>query len=98
MAATKGQSKSIGSGRKKGTPNKTNKDIKAAFRKHGPALVQALIKLTKSDDENVRVKAINSSLDRGFGKPAQIVAVGGDPDGVPINFNMFFGDGLKPRD
>ena len=33
-------------------------DIKAAFCEHGPALVAALIKLTKSKDENVRVKAL----------------------------------------
>ncbi len=58
-------------GRKKGTPNKVDKDIKAAFREHGPALVAALIKLTKSKDENVRVKAIQICLDRGYGKATQ---------------------------
>jgi lambda repressor-like predicted transcriptional regulator len=60
-------------GRKKGVPNKVTADIKAAFRKHGPELVKALISLTKSKDENVRVKAINSALDRGYGKPAQTI-------------------------
>lgn len=71
-------------GRGKGVGNKTTADIKGAFKKHGPELVKALMKLTKSKDENVRVKAINSALDRGFGKPAQTVAVGGDPDAGPI--------------
>ncbi len=60
-------------GRKKGAGNKTTADIKAAFRKHGPELVKALMALTKSKDENVRVKAINSAFDRGYGKPAQTV-------------------------
>jgi len=94
MAAPKGQKK-LG-GRKKGVPNKVKADIKAAFQKHGNALVKALIVLTKSDDERVQLGAIKECLDRGYGKPAQPVAVGGDPDN-PIVFHMHFGDGLKPR-
>ncbi len=58
-------------GRKKGTPNKVDKDIKAAFREHGPALVAALIKLTKSKDENVQLKSLQICLDRGYGKATQ---------------------------
>ena len=58
-------------GRKKGTPNKVDADIKAAFREHGPKLVAALIKLTKSEDENVRLKALQICLDRGYGKATQ---------------------------
>ncbi len=45
-------------GRKKGTPNKITADIKAAFRIHGDELVKALLKLTKSDDERVRLGTI----------------------------------------
>ena len=69
MAKQKGSEKT--GGRKKGTPNKVDADIKAAFREHGPALVAALIKLTKSKDENVRVKALQICLDRGYGKAVQ---------------------------
>ena len=58
-------------GRTKGTPNKVDADIKAAFREHGPKLVAALIKLTKSEDENVRLKALQICLDRGYGKATQ---------------------------
>ncbi len=58
-------------GRKKGTPNKTTADIKAALRMHGDELVKALLALTKSDDERVRLGAIQAALDRGFGKAAQ---------------------------
>ncbi len=69
MAAHKGCIKT--GGRKKGTPNKITADIKAAFRLHGDELVKALIKLTKSKDERVRLGAIQTAMDRGFGKPVQ---------------------------
>ena len=69
MAAQKGCEKT--GGRKKGTPNKVDKDIKAAFREHGEEFVRALVKLTKSKDENVRVKALQIGLDRGYGKAVQ---------------------------
>ena len=58
-------------GRKKGTPNKTTADIKAAFREHGQEFVRAMLKLTKSKDENVRLKALQVCLDRGYGKAVQ---------------------------
>ena len=83
-----------GKGRKKGVPNKATADLKAAFQKHGDELVDALLALTKSDDERVRLGAIQACLDRGWGKSAQTVAVGGDPT-APIIFEMRFGDGLR---
>ncbi len=83
-------------GRPKGVPNKDRRGLKEAFQKHEKALVKALLALTKSEDERVQATAIKECLDRGWGKPAQIVAVGGDPDGVPIVFHMHFADGLKP--
>ncbi len=91
MAAQTGH-KNAG-GRKKGTPNKATAGLKAAFQKHEKALVTALLALTKSDDERVRLGAIQACFDRGWGKPAQAVQVGGDPD-APVIFNMRFGDGL----
>ncbi len=60
-------------GRRKGMPNKVTAEIKEAFRKHGKELVKALLALTKSDDERVRLSAINACLDRGWGKPPQAV-------------------------
>ncbi len=65
-------------GRQKGTPNKVTAEIKAAFQKHGKALVEALLALTKSDDERVRLGAIQAALDRGWGRPTQAIA--GDPE------------------
>ena len=82
MAAPKGQPKPFGSGRKKGTPNKAPSDLRLAFRKHGPELVQALLALAQSTDENVRFKAVQACLDRGWGRPQQVI----EPldDGVQI--------------
>ncbi len=40
---------------------------------HGDELVDALLALTKSDDERVRLGAIQAALDRGWGKPTQAV-------------------------
>ena len=81
MAAQRGHTKS--GGRRKGTPNRATAEIKAAFQKHGDDLVDALLKLTKSDDERVRLGAIQAALDRGWGRPAQAVELGG-PDGSPV--------------
>ncbi len=36
------------------------------------------------DDPKLRVQAAQALLDRGWGKPAQVV--GGDPDGAPMTF------------
>ncbi len=38
--------------------------------------MQALLALTKSDDERVRLGAIQAALDRGWGKPTQAVDLG----------------------
>ncbi len=48
----------------------------------GDELVDALLTLTKSDDERVRLGAIQAALDRGWGKPAQ--AVTGEGGNGPV--------------
>ncbi len=70
-------------GRKKGTPNKATVGLKAAFQKHEKALVKALLALTESEDEHVRVKALQACFDRGWGKPVQPLT-GGDGEGPAI--------------
>ena len=84
-------------GRGKGTRNKVTAEIKAALQKHGDELVEALLKLARSDDEKVRLGAIKECLDRGWGKPAQAVQIKGDPDS-PVIFNLRLGDGMKTID
>ncbi len=95
MAAQRGHTKA--GGRKKGTPNRVTAELKLAFQKHGDRLVDALLALTRSDDEKVQLGAIKECLDRGWGRPAQSVQVGADPDSVPVVFSMNFGDGPKPK-
>ena len=51
-------------GRRKGTPNKATAEIRAALQLHGDELVDALLALTKSNDERVRLGAIQACLDR----------------------------------
>ena len=84
-------------GRRKGSLNKASTAIKAAFQKHGDELVDALLALTRSDDEHVRLKALQVCLDRAYGRPAQAVQVGADPGSIPVVFHMDFGAGLKPQ-
>ncbi len=50
-----------------------------AFQKHGDELVEALLALTRSGAERVRLGAIPAALDRGWGRPSQ--AVEGTLDG-----------------
>ena len=94
MAAQRGHKKA--GGRKKGTPNQVTTEIRAAFQLHGDELVQALLKLTQSADERVRLGAITAALDRGWGKPAQALQVRGDPDS-PVIFNLRLGEGIAPK-
>ncbi len=84
-------------GRRRGTPNKATGEIKVALQRHGTELVEALLALTRSDDERVRLGAITAALDRGWGKPAQAIAIKGDPDS-PVVFNLRLGDGMKTID
>ena len=83
-------------GRRRGTPNKVTAEIRAALQKHGEELVRALLALCKSDDERVRLGAITAALDRGWGRPAQAVQIGSDPDS-PVIFNLRLGDGAAPK-
>jgi len=64
-------------GRRKGTPNKVTAEIRAAFQLHGDELVAALLALTKSEDERVRLGAIQACLDRGWGRAVQGVEISG---------------------
>ena len=82
MPFHKGMTKTAG--RQLGTPNKGAQSLKAAFQKHEKALVKALLALTKSDDENVRVKAIQACLDRGWGRVVQTVELPDAPSVVAI--------------
>ena len=71
------------SGNPGGRP-KENAEVKALARSHCKVAVEKLAALMDSDDEKTRIAACNSILDRGLGKPAQVVIGDADEDPVQI--------------
>lgn len=74
-------------GRQKGTKNKSTlaiseegKNISALAREHGPRAMLVLSELLNSEEEDVRLKASQALLDRGYGRPAQTTILAGDKD------------------
>lgn len=58
------------SGRKKGVPNKSTREIREIAQKHGGKAVRELVKLmTKSENDQTRLKAAVELLDRAYGRP-----------------------------
>lgn len=77
MAKPKGSPKS--GGRQKGTPNKATADVKALAGKHGPAAIAEAVRIMQnSDSDAARISAINTILDRAYGKASQ--PIGGADD------------------
>lgn len=80
------------SGNPNGRPKFTLPDgrtLRDVCREHTEKAVKALIEIAESAEapEGARVAAINSILDRGWGKAAQPV-VGGDDDEPPIRHTL----------
>lgn len=70
-------------GRQKGTPNKATADVKALAQKHGPEAIAEAVRIMKSSDSDAaRMAAINTILDRAYGKATQLI--GGDPDAPEV--------------
>ena len=70
MTFKKGDPRPPGAGRKKGSPNKTGFDVKAALRLHGPELAAELVRLAlHAKNEATRTLAIRECFDRMLGKP-----------------------------
>lgn len=79
-----GTPKPEGSGRKKGTPNRVTRDIRAIAAKHSPKAIRVLVKALADTDPKVSLLAARELLDRAHGKPMQATEVSG-PNGVPLN-------------
>ena len=56
---------------------KTEVDIAALARVHGPKCIEVAAKLLSSEDEKMRLAACIALLDRGFGRPKQEYDVNG---------------------
>lgn len=86
MAGTGGSR--AGAGRPPGAVNETTKIIRACAQKHGPELIEELVRLAKeSESDAARVAAANAVLDRGYGRPKQSVEHAG-VDGGPIQVTI----------
>lgn len=77
MAFQPGQSGNPG-GRPK--DDEETREVKVLARQHSKAAILKLAEWMNSENPKASVAACNSILDRGFGKPAQAVTVGGDPE------------------
>lgn len=56
--------------------------VRDAARSQTKAAIAVLTKLLKSPSDVVKMGAANSLLDRGWGRPTQMIA--GDPEGEPV--------------
>ena len=68
---------------------KTPTQIKSLARAHTETAIKVLARIMEQNDapHAARVAAVNSLLDRGWGKAAQPVTGGGEDD-EPIKFNV----------
>lgn len=73
-----------GAGRPAGSPNKATAKIRDIARQYTEQAIQALVDVLANEREPAaaRVSAANSLLDRGYGKPSNVL--NGDEDGGPI--------------
>lgn len=75
-------------------PNKATADIKAAAQLHGKEAIEKLVALLRGNNPEVALKAANAILDRGYGKPAQMLQ--GDPE-KPLAVNVAALDAFTQR-
>lgn len=75
MAAPKGNK--FSTGRPKGVKNKVQGDIKALIQSRGQDLIDGAIDIFENpDSQDMKLKAIQLLLDRGYGKPTQQTNLG----------------------
>jgi hypothetical protein len=81
--------KRVGAGRKFGVRNKLTADVKATLteicKAHTPEMVELLLKIARGQKATgAQLKAIDSILDRGNGKPMQTTALTGPAVGPVV--------------
>lgn len=84
-----------GAGRKKGEPNKATATLKELARQYTAEAIEALIEVVRTETGSARVQAANAILDRGYGKPSQVLS--GDENGGAVNLiHKIVLEGVKP--
>lgn len=80
-------------GRQKGVPNKATACLKDMARQYTDEALATLAEIMGDEEapHAARVSAANSLLDRGYGKPSQVLA--GDENGGPIVTRIELVDG-----
>lgn len=72
-----------GAGRPKGAVNSTTASLRELAREHTQDALAVLVQIAKAgESEAARVSAANALLDRGYGKPSQVLS--GDEEGGPV--------------
>jgi hypothetical protein len=83
-------------GRVKGTPNRLTLCLRELAREHTDTALGVLVQVAKSgESESARVAAANAILDRGYGKPSQVIT--GDEDGGAVTlYHRIMLEGVEP--
>jgi hypothetical protein len=82
--ATKHGGARPGAGRKLGKVSQAKRDLAEMAKDHAELALQTLVEVaTASESDAARVSAANALLDRGYGRPAQSVAIS-NPDGTAL--------------
>lgn len=81
--------------RTKGAVSAKTKEIQEMARKYAGDMVKVLCEIAKKgESEAARVSAANALLDRGYGKPKQVI--NGDEDGGPLRVEVAKWLGMTP--
>lgn len=85
-----------GRGRPKGALNKATAELKAIAREYTEQAVETLAQIMQtSESDAARVAAVNALLDRGWGKPSQVIA--GDADNPVTVIQRIELVGVRPK-
>ena len=81
----------MASGRPVGAKNLTTREMKERAAHYGDTALLAIAKLMESNDERVVLDASRTLLERGYGKPAQIIEGNSDAPLLSINLGWLAG-------